>query len=724
MGTHSVKNRISLLAGLCILITALVITLYSVVSMRDTLRKNALTENLNRAQAKAAAIENELSGDFESARILADLFSAIKDDTIQLDLERRMVLDILQHTLTINDQFVGAFTCWIPDGFDGVDLAYAGEKGHDETGRFAIHVTRQADGKMDLVPLLSDPVLAPNGLPGSWFEQSRETSKGVILDPHERMMNTATVVVSTVLVPIIANDTFYGVVGFEMNLDFIGNIISSGNQDENQTTKIAVISHKGILAGVSGNPELSGKHMEVLHKDYEDDLTIVQNGKMVHETMDDSMEIYVPVQIGNSETPWTVSLIVSLKDNNRAVASMMWKMILITVCCVTVALFFLRRITAGIVGPLSRVVELAGSLAKGDLTNRLKLDREDEIGVLVRALNDSSANLSVMIAKVRHNTEMQATASQEMSSVSSQMASTAEEMGTQSEIVADATEEMSASINSMASASEEMSVNIQSVSSTAEQMSQNMNSIASSIEQMSTSIEEVAWSAKEGSQIANQAADMSDTATMTMETLGKAAKEIGEVTSLIKRIAEQTNLLALNATIEAASAGDAGKGFAVVANEIKELANQSGQAANEIANRVEGVQDNTESAVEVISGIAEIIGKINESSGVITRSVDEQTKTSNEISESVQQTNAGSANIATSIAELARGANDVSKSAAEAARAVTEVSSNIHGLNKATKESNIGLQQVNTTAEDLARIAAQVQQEVNKFNILENHKNE
>ena len=110
---------------------------------------------------------------------------------------------------------------------------------------------------------------------------------------------------------------------------------------------------------------------------------------------------------------------------------------------------------------------------------------------------------------------------------------------------------------------------------------------------------------------------MSQSATDTMNVLGKAAKDIGEVTALIKRIAEQTNLLALNATIEAASAGDAGKGFAVVANEIKELASQSAQAAEDIARRIEGAQSNTEEAVRVISGISDVIDSINESSAVI-----------------------------------------------------------------------------------------------------------
>ena len=79
----------------------------------------------------------------------------------------------------------------------------------------------------------------------------------------------------------------------------------------------------------------------------------------------------------------------------------------------------------------------------------------------------------------------------------------------------------------------------------------------------------MAGGTQEDSDIAEKAMEMSDSPSETMDVLSKAAKEIGEVTNLIKRIAAQTNLMALNAIIEAASAGDAGKGFAVVAKPIK-----------------------------------------------------------------------------------------------------------------------------------------------------------
>jgi len=386
---------------------------------------------------------------------------------------------------------------------------------------------------------------------------------------------------------------------------------------------------------------------------------------------------------------------------------------LAAVLSLVIAVLTTRSITSSV----SRVLKGFKGIEDGDLTIHLEEASKDEMGELARGFNRFSRKLQEVIRQVAESMKTLASSSEEFVSISTEMASSAEEMTLQSDSVAGASEEMSTNINAIASATQEMSANVQSVSSTAEQMSRNVNAVASSIEHMSMTLNDVASSAREGSDIAGKAMEMSQSATDTMNVLGKAAKDIGEVTALIKRIAEQTNLLALNATIEAASAGDAGKGFAVVANEIKELANQSAQAAEDIARRIDGAQANTEEAVRVISGISDVIGSINESSEVITQSVEQQQITASEISGNVQQTSAGITDIASSIAEIAKGANDMAQSAGEAARAVSEVSSNVQGVSNAASDSSRGVRQVNESAGDLAKMAGEIQEMMRRFKV-------
>ncbi|MDY6987745.1 MAG: methyl-accepting chemotaxis protein [Thermodesulfobacteriota bacterium] len=429
---------------------------------------------------------------------------------------------------------------------------------------------------------------------------------------------------------------------------------------------------------------------------------------------DEMMAAYRPIK----ELGWTVTIGAVTSELFAPVKGVAYFNLvfgLAVTVCVAVALLGISRWS--VVKPVSSAMSRLKDIADGDFTTRLDVTSEDEVGNLAREFNTFVEKLQGMIKDIGANARGLNTSSGALLALSNDMTASADEMSTQSDTVAGATEEMSANISSIATASEEMSANIQSVSSTAEQMSQNVNAVAFSIEEMSTALNDVAGGARGGSDIAGKAMQMSRGALETMNVLGKGANDIGEVTALIKRIAEQTNLLALNATIEAASAGDAGKGFAVVANEIKELANQSALAAEDIAKRIEGVQSNTEEAVKVIADISDVIDKINESSMVITKSVEQQKSTANEVSGNVHQTSSGIRDIAASISEVAKGANDMAAAAAEAAKGVVEVSSNIQGVSKASSESNTRAQHVSNSAEELAKVAGQLQQLVDRFKV-------
>ncbi|MDY6950359.1 MAG: methyl-accepting chemotaxis protein [Thermodesulfobacteriota bacterium] len=410
--------------------------------------------------------------------------------------------------------------------------------------------------------------------------------------------------------------------------------------------------------------------------------------------------------------------ILNIRESTKKTQRSAWFMLIsASIASIVVALIIAYWIVMSITKGISHMSLGIKEVGEGDLSSRIRITGSDELGDLATWFNAFVERLQGIIKDIVAKAEVLNTSSSGLSALSRQMASSADEMTSQSGAVASTTEEVSATISTMASAAEEMSANVGTVSSTAEQMSQGMNAVALSIEEMSVAINDIAAGARQGADVSEKATDLSDSATKSMNVLGNAAKEIGEVTALIKRIAEQTNLLALNATIEAASAGDAGKGFAVVANEIKELANQSAQAAEDIARRINGVQTNTEEAVKVIADVSAIINNMNESSSAITNSVEQQRTMANEIAGNVRQVNNGIGEIASSIAEIAKGANDMARSAAEGAGGVAEVSSNIQGISKAAGDSNTGAQQVSSSAGELAKIAEQIRTMIGRFNL-------
>jgi len=386
---------------------------------------------------------------------------------------------------------------------------------------------------------------------------------------------------------------------------------------------------------------------------------------------------------------------------------------IITVICLLLGIFF----TISITRPLNAVVGALSNMEQGDMTARTGLERGDELGTLSKALDSLSAKLQSIFRSLRLNSDTLASSSEELSSVGRQVASAAAENVSQSTTVASAAEQAAVNINAMASGAEEASASANEVASAAEQMSTNMNTIAAAIEEMSASISEISSNAGEANKVANEATVKSHEATSAMGKLSAAAKEIGHVTEVIKKIADKTNLLALNATIEAASAGEAGKGFAVVAGEIKELANQSAVSADDIARRIESIQEGTVDAVAVIKNVSDIIANINHSVEAISSHVCQQTKASNEIASNVAQANAGSKRVASAIGEVAKGSRDIARNAGEAAKGSTVISQSVAGITQGAKDSAQGAKQINQSSDELARLASDLKNVLSQFKI-------
>ncbi len=364
-------------------------------------------------------------------------------------------------------------------------------------------------------------------------------------------------------------------------------------------------------------------------------------------------------------------------------------------------------------------------LARGDLNSHYIAGRADEdlpqahesFKEIEQAMTETTASLKGMIAAMKDQADVLVKCSHELAQVSTDLSGSSEDLSLRAGTVAGASEEISTNISTMAAATEEISTNIHSVSSTAEEMSMTMNNVAQAIIDLRKAISSIAEYSQEGAEVAMRANNMATSATSTMSQLGDAARDIGKVTEVIKRIAEQTNLLALNATIEAASAGESGKGFAVVAHEIKELANQSAKAAEDIADKIAGVQKNAQAAVKVMEDISTIIDAINSQVRDITRNVEQQDSAANEITLSITETSKGADDIAKAISELAKGANDMSCNAGDISKGASDMSSNILSVSKTAEIGSSGAKRVNSLADQLTRVADMLQAVVRKFTL-------
>ncbi len=243
-----------------------------------------------------------------------------------------------------------------------------------------------------------------------------------------------------------------------------------------------------------------------------------------------------------------------------------------------------------------------------------------------------------------------------------------------------ASEELSSVASNMSENSNSTFELANNVAAGSEQVSANVANVATSAEEMSATAKEIAQHASDAAVVGASAVTEAEATSKTINSLGVSSQEIGEVVEVITSIAQQTNLLAFNATIEAARAGEAGRGFAVVANEVKELSKQTATATRDIRRKVDAIQTDASESVSAIEKIREVINRINDNQNAIASAVEEQTATTNEIARNASEAASGSTDIATNITSVSEGTRvtaDGAEQTLEAAKQLAVLASNL-----------------------------------------------
>jgi methyl-accepting chemotaxis protein len=260
------------------------------------------------------------------------------------------------------------------------------------------------------------------------------------------------------------------------------------------------------------------------------------------------------------------------------------------------------RITKSVTAPVARAGAIAQTIASGDLSQDILVDRHDEVGQLLAHLKTMQAALRRMVTEVRGGTD---------------------------------------SINT---ATAEIATGYQDLSMRTEQTAANLEETASSMEELTSTVTQTAESTRTANQLVSSASSAAakggvvvSQVVSTMDEINHSSKKIADIIGVIDGIAFQTNILALNAAVESARAGEQGRGFAVVAAEVRSLAQRSATAAREIksligesvarvetgARLVAGAGSTMEDIVNSVQRVSDIIGEIASAASEQSHGIDQ-----------------------------------------------------------------------------------------------------
>lgn len=635
--TLSFQKKLTLLTSIAFLVALLIGSFLSSSLTRNLLSDRLLGQELPAAMGSInQAIRANITAPMQSSKLLAESYF------IETWLDRNESEDLKDHTINYLKQIKRSSNADVVFFISNKTSNYYTEKGVIK------QVNRQNDGWFYGFLDTKQP-----------FELSLDYFKGT--GPLTLFMNYRV-------------GDGEGIAGLGLKVEALSKLIKEYTLEE--SGYVFLTTPDGKIT-IHPDQSLVGKNISEIDSLANFPTEMLNNSEFASDYMSNSSGDFIVASELIPEINYVLNAVIPENELYEALNQTQFISFLVTLVILVVTLILLALVIAKATFPIKKTANLLEDIGhgEGDLTKRIKVLSEDEIGQLANGFNNFVGKLQNIIQQVVQK--------------SNGVLSLSDDVHQQSTFSLEQTHQQRASIESLASAMSQMGSTVQEIASNASNAAELAQTASAQVEKGSNVVETSI------SRIQSLSEDMSHASEVISE-LSQHSESIGGILSVIRGISEQTNLLALNAAIEAARAGEQGRGFAVVADEVRSLAQKTSESTDEIQKMIEQLQSGSRKAVDVIS-------KGRDSTAESVESVHLAGTALNEISTAVESINSINFQVATATEEQSQ--------------VIEEINNNVIKIEDASAHNSDIAEQLSGLADQLSGFANELSDMMAQFKI-------